>query len=469
MKPLQAILKLPVMLGLTMTAACAGNRVDLPSIPQHETILSLSNPEFSASVPDIAVDPNNPERVAVFWRYISMHDANQEVQRHLECRLSLSTDGGLTFSEQSVDWNSANTPVCNSPSVDIGPDGEILLAATLAGVLPQGAPEGAHPYGRVGMRISRDWGETWSETQGPIASDMDDRFELNPAVPKEATKVPWDGGRGIIDPETRHIAISGGFPAPPGEDLHSQRFFVVSTDAGRSWGQIRAWGAPGWSQRWDGTMISAHGKLAVAYLAGEAGDTGANCLCIVFARSADDGKTFERHLVAEIDDFDRLVHYPPIAANPLRDGTYALAHVAKGNGSPVVRISSDGGATWQVAATPPPPAGVVRASRPAIAYSQDGSLVLLWRGYMADGSYRMFMAAARDDGRFGKGRAVSSEPAREPEIYLKDYSVRGDFISSLATGGGLAHGVWMDWRSGRVGQIVHARVEIDRLLPGPRQ
>jgi hypothetical protein len=60
---------------------------------------------------------------------------------------------------------------------------------------------------------------------------------------------------------------------------------------------------------------------------------------------------------------------------------------------------------------------------------------------------------------------VSSEVAREPEIYLKDYSVRGDFISSLAAGGGHAQGVWTDWRSGRVGQIVHVRVEIDRLLP----
>lgn len=460
-----AILKLPVVSGFAMIAACTGHTAAPRSASSHDTVLSLSNSEFSASVPDIAVDPKNPERVAIFWRYISMHDANQEVQRHLECRLSLSTDGGRTFSEQLIDWNSANTPVCNSPSVDIGPDGEIMIAATLAGVLPQGAPEGSHPYGRVGMRISRDWGKTWSETQGPIASDMDDRFELNPAVPHEATKVPWDGGRGIIDPVTRHITISGGFPAHPGEDLHSQRFFVVSRDGGHSWGPIRAWGAPGWSQRWDGTMISAHGKLAVAYLAGEAGLADANCLCIVFAKSADDGKTFERHFVAEIDDFDRLVHYPPIAANPLQDGSYALAHVAKDRGSPVVRMSVDGGATWQEAVTPPAPAGVVRASRPAIAYSNDGSIVLLWRGYMADGSYRMFMAAARDDGRFGKAFMVSSEVAREPEIYLKDYSVRGDFISSLAAGGGHAQGVWTDWRSGRVGQIVHARVEIDRLLP----
>lgn len=434
--------------------------------PLANLLLNSDDPAFSAAVPELAVDSRNPDRVAVIWRLISMRDANQDVQRTLECHLSLSTDGGRSFTHQRLDWDSPQTPVCNSPYVDIGPSGELMIGATLAGVLPQGAPAGSHPYGKVGMRISRDWGKRWGPVQGLIASDHGDRFALDPAVPAEATKVPWDGGRGVIDPATGAITVSGGFPAPPGEKLHSQRFFTVSTDGGRSWGPIRAWGGTGWPQRWDGTMISAHGTLAVSYLADAVPFAGAKCLCIVFATSGDHGATFRRHLVAEADGFDRLVHYPPIAADPGGEGRYALAHVVKGSGAPVVRLTADRGATWRVAAMPAAPTDVIRASRPAIAYSESGALVLLWRGYRADGSYQMYMAAAGDDGRFGDAVQVSTQPSLEPEIYRKDYSVRGDFISAVGAGGGAAHGAWTDWRSGEVGQIAYVRVALRRLLPG---
>ncbi|AJP72532.1 sialidase family protein [Sphingomonas hengshuiensis] len=428
-------------------------------------MLSGEDPAFSAAVPEIAVDIRNPNRVAIVWRHISMADANQDTQRSLICHLSLSIDGGRSFTHQQLDWSSPETPVCNSPYVDIGPKGELMIGATLAGVLPQGAPEGSHPYGKVGMRISLDWGRNWKPTQGLIASDHGERFVLDPAIPVEATKVPWDGGRGVIDSRTGAITVSGGFPAPPGEKSHSQRFFTVSSDGGTSWGPIRAWGGAGWPQRWDGTMVSAHGKLAVSYLADAVPVAAARCLCIVFATSDDGGETFTRHLVAEADGFDRLVHYPPIAAHPLRDGTYALANVTKESGTPIVRLSADGGAHWRLATMPAAPPGVVRASRPAIAYAEDGTLVLLWRGYRADRSYHVFMAAAREDGRFGAAVQVSTQASLEPEIYLKDYSVRGDFISAVGAGGGTAHGAWTDWRSGKVGQISYVRMPLDRLLP----
>ena len=449
----------PVWLALP---ACAVAEPSTPALPIPNQILSTAISDYSAAVPKMAVDPQDPRRVAVIWRYLSMDGVNRETQRHFECHLSLSNDGGRTFSRQKLEWASPETPVCNSPFVDIGAKGELMIGATLAGVLPQGAPPGTPVFGKVGIRLSRDWGRTWTATQSPIASGDGDRFAPNAAVPVEAIKVPWDGGRGVIDATTGAMAVMGGFPAPPGEQLYSQRFFTLSHDGGRRWGPIRAWTTLAWPQRWDGTMIASHGVLAIAYLAAAVPITGAKCLCIVFATSGDDGKTFNRHLVAEVDGFDRLVHYPPLAADPRKAGRYALANVASGAGSPVVRWTSDNGATWH-AISPTAPNGIVRASRPAVSYAEQGVLVVLWRGYRADGSYDIYIAAADPSGRFGNTVRLSSETSREPDALLKDYSVRGDFVSALATGGGYAHGAWTDWRSARVGQIAYARVKLERL------
>jgi hypothetical protein len=358
-----------------------------------------------------------------------------------------------------------DTPVCNSPYVDIGPKGELLMGATLAGVLPQNAPVGEHAAGRVVMRLSTDWGASWSPVSSGIATGDEARFEVNPTVPAEATHVPWDGGRGVIDAQSGAIILSGGFPAPPGEELRSQRFYTVSQDRGQSWGPIRAFGAPDWPQRWDGHYIVVHGTLAFSYLAGAVPAEGAKCLCVVFATSTDGGVTVQRHLVAEVDYFDRLVHYPPIAAHPGRKGSYALALASTKAGRPSVRITNDGGASWREMDGPAAPEGVVRSSRPALAYVPDGVLALLWRGYHADSSYDMYMAASPDGKRFGPTRRISKTSSRVPEGLAKDYSSGGDFISSLGAGGDMLHAAWTGWREGEAGQVFHARVPLARLLP----
>lgn len=421
--------------------------------------LGRENEAFSAAVPKIAIDPADPKKIAVIWRAISMKEANQNnAPRDFQCHLSLSRDGGRTFRALRLTWGSPRTPVCNSPFVDIGPHGELLIGATLAGVLPQGAPEGAHPFGQVGIRHSSDWGSSWSATRGLITSNDAARFAPNPTVPVDATKVPWDGGRGVIDQSSGLIAISGGFPAPPGEGLHSQRFLTSSTDGGRNWGEIFAFGGAGWPQRWDGSMVAAHGRLAFSYLGDAVPDASVTCLCIIFGTSTDGGKTVERHLVAQTDGFDKLVHYPPLSAHPAKAGVYALAFIAKAEAVPQVRMTRDNGSSWQVVAGLQTPSDVVRASRPAIAHDPNGTIMLLWRGYSADGRYDMFMAAAPEGELFGPTVRVSTASSREPDIYRADYSVTGDFISSLAAGPDAAHAAWTDWRSDKVARVIYARV-----------
>lgn len=433
---------------------------------QVDRLLSHGEAEFSASVPDIAVDSNNGDRVAVIWRDLAMSRPGEPAgERGMTCFLSLSSDGGNTFNEQELVWDMADTPVCNAPYVDIGPDGELLVGATLAGVLPQNAPQGEHAAGRVVMKLSTDWGKSWSASSFAIATGDESRFAANPAVPAASTHVPWDGARGVFDAADGSITLSGGFPAPPGEDLHSQRFISTSADGGRSWGPIYAFAAPGWPQRWDGHLISAHGKLAISYLADAVDVPDTECLCVVFATSNDDGATFERHLVAQVQDFDALVHYPPVAANPVRDANYALATVAKEQTSPVVRVTEDSGRTWKTLESPISPEGVVRASRPAIAFTPGGQLALVWRGYYSNNSYDTFAAAARDDGVFGKPVLLSEERSVIPEELLNDYSARGDFLNVIAASTDMVHASWTDWRSGAAGQVYYGRVPLSVLLP----
>ncbi len=460
-----ALLALAGLLALPL-AGCASVQGQAPAILN----LSLSGGAagYSASVPDIAIDPHNPQRVAVIWRDLKMDRPGEPAgERGMTCHLSLSSDGGAHFTSRPLTWDRPDTPVCNAPYVDIGPGGELLIGATLAGVLPQNAPAGAHVPGRVVMRLSRDWGTSWSPLSTAIASGDETRFAANPEVPAAATHIPWDGARGVIDGKTGAITLSGGFPAPPGEDLHSQRFYSVSHDRGRSWGPIYAFAGPGWPQRWDGHMISAHGKLAVSYLAGAVPDPDVHCLCVVFATSADGGATLERHFVAAVTEFDTLVHYPPIAADPQRDGVYALALVAQGRGAPEIRLTQDAGVHWGAPIAPAAPAGVVRASRPAIAFTPDGDLALMWRGYYSDGSYDVFMAAAGRGRAFGPALRISTARSTVPESLLKDYSVRGDFINVIAAGPDAMHAAWTDWRSGSSGEVVYGRVPLALLLGRP--
>jgi hypothetical protein len=436
--------------------------------PADVTNLSLSHggTERSASVPKIALDPADPDRIAVIWRYLSMdaHVPGGEA-RTMICHLSISTDGGGHFSDQAIDWGLPDTPKCNAPYVDIGPDGEIIIGATLAGDLPQNAPEGTPPPGRVAFRKSLDGGQSWTPTADVISAAAAARFAPNPAVPEDAKKIPWDGARGVFDQETGAIIASGGFPAPPGGELHSQRFYSVSRDGGATWGPIRAFGTLEWPQRWDGHMIAAHGRLAVTYLAGAVPDETRHCLCVVFATGADDGATLDRHLVTEVQDFDTLVHYPPAAADPTIQGAYAVALISKEAATPSVLRTADGGKTWRPPLSPEAPTGVKHASRPALAYTPKGVLVLLWRGYYADGSYDVFMAAAAA-ATFGRPVRVTTMQSHVPETLMKDYSVRGDFINVIAAGPDQVHAAWTDWRSGTTGQVYYGRVPLRLLLSG---
>lgn len=274
---------------------------------------------------------------------------------------------------------------------------------------------------------------------------------------------PWDGARGVIDHDTGEVFVSGGYPAPPGGTAHSQRFFSLSGDQGRTFGIIRAYGSADWPQRWDSHLIAAHGVLAFSYVAGSAPAASAVCPCVVFATSSDGGATITRHLVGPVENLDTLVHYPPIAADPVHQATYSLATISKDRKEVLVIDSSDGGATWRPLQLRQP-SEIASTSRPALSYAPDSTLIVMWRGYHPDGSYDVYMAARPDGQEFHKAVRISTASSTVPSELATHYAVRGDFLEVAAADRNLVHAAWTDWRTGTEARVYYGRVPLKLLL-----
>lgn len=421
--------------------------------------LSGNGPALAASVPDLALDPRDPQHVEVVWRTVSLNDS-PEMQTWV-CHRSSSHDGGQHFTDQVLDWNMAETPRCNAPYVDIGANGEIYIGATLAG------GSGRPAVGRAVLRRSTDGGRSWSATIDVIGTDTPERFEANPAVPMDAILTPWDGARGVVDRDTGRIFVSGGYPAPPGGKDHSQRFYSASEDGGRSWGPIRAYGSADWPQRWDSHIVAAHGELALAYIGGSVPRDGITCPCVVFATSGDGGATLKRHFVAAVRQLDTLVHYPPVAPNPKRKGSYVIALVSEDGKQLQLLSTVDDGASW-VTSPVTAPENVVKVTRPALAYAPDGTLVVMYRGAHEDQSFDEYIAAGADPAQLHAAARLTQQSSQVPVGLLTHYAVRGDFINVIAAEPGAVHAVWTDWRSGSEAQVYYGRVPMARLLAAPR-
>jgi hypothetical protein len=427
--------------------------------------LSGNGADEAASVPDIAVDPRDPKHIVAVWRTIAISE-EKDTPRPLICHLAVSRDGGASFSRQVLDWGIPEAPICNAPYVDFGASGELFIGATLVEKGPLNPPQGYHAFGRAVIRKSADGGRNWAPTVSVIDSGSFARgkFAPDPSIPDAAKQTPWDGARGIVNRSNGDIYVAGGYPAPPGGDAHSQRFYAVSHDGGERWSAIRAMGSAAWPQRWDSRIVAAPGMMALVYIAAAAPGV-EKCLCVVFA-TGKDGTALKRTLVSQVAHVDTLVHYPPLAADPKRAGTFAIALVSDDRTGLDILTSSDGGAHWARTGPIPAIADVVRVSRPAIAYAPHGALVAMWRGEHADGGYDVYLAAAPDGRHFREPVRLTAAASRPPERLKSDYAVRGDFINVLKLGPDAAHAVWTDWRSGTEARVFYGRVPLSLLL-GP--
>ena len=385
------------------------------------TNISRNMPAFASVFPYVAVSRSDPARVAVAWRRYSLPIDIHALKdaRVAECYLSLSTDGGLTFTERNMmpmlrTAGGAGQPElwgCNAPWVALANDGTIYFGGSL--FTPGGDLQPQPKQGRAGVTASTDGGRTWSRMVPGITLDR-----LAPGLKglqggMEPQHTPWDGANGVVDPQTgTFFSAVGGY-------------LSASVDRGKTFGTV-------YQSR--GTLSAAHGTLVAARTVQQ--HQGATCPCLIANLSSDGGQTWTERLVAQRSDYNPVgtIRYPIAAASPARPGHFAIAAYEPDHVRVKLFVTTDGAATWKSAAPPPTPAhvSIATANQVGVGYTTDGRVLLVWRGFRNPGAFNTFIALF-DGERFGPTIKVSPELSIYPPLtYAGNYgngNGGGDFTT----------------------------------------
>ena len=397
------------------------------------TNISKNTPKFASVFPQVAISPADDKVVAVAWRQYGLPiDTNApKGQRTAECHVSISKDGGETFTDTNLmpylrrERVSAAEPelwYCNAPWVAFGPDGAIYAGGSL--FTADGVIAEEPKQGRARLTVSADGGVTWTAGTHGITPTT---FAPGTNAPAAPENTPWDGAHGMVDPRTgAFFTIAGGS-------------FAISEDHAKTFTLVRQTMLPdGWQRQRNGTMSVSHGLLIVPFFASAVPVTGATCPCLVVGTSGDDGKTpITPHLVAQADAINPqgTVRYPISAADRNRPGRFAVSTYTADHRNVVVHYTEDGGGTWKsVSPKPPAPPNVpvANANQTGIGYTTDGRVLVVWRGFRQQGAFNTF-AAMLDGGVFGPTVKVSPESSMYPPLtYVGNYGSGnggGDFTT----------------------------------------
>jgi hypothetical protein len=371
-------------------------------------ISNVPHDEWTSVFPMVAVSRSNPKIVAVAWRRFAMPVfAVSSVEQFEQCYISLSKDGGKTFSVTderpylTVDGD--GTPArpslanCNAPYVAIANDGTLYAGGTTTPV------NNNPPQGRLGVIVSHDLGVTWSQSIFGITTER-----LAPGLSSGSTEPPSDGANGIVDPQT------GTFYSA------TSRFISASHDKGKTFGTAYAS---------YGTASAAFGTLVAAV--SERNFEGGKCPCLVVSISRDEGKTWSRNIVAQAGEWDPTgtVRYPIAAANPAKAGSYAVGVYAPDHKSIQVYYTADYGKTWKMA-TPkpiPPTISFNTVSQVDPGYTSDGKILVTWRAWRNVAAHNTFVAMLDGD-TFGPTVKVTPELSIDPPMTFAGW-YQGDFTN----------------------------------------
>jgi hypothetical protein len=383
--------------------------------------ISKNTAQFASVFPQVSVSRSNPNLVAVAWRRyglpIDIHALKGA--RVAECFVSISADGGQTFTERNM------MPVlrtsggngepelwgCNAPWVAIANDGTLYFGGSL--FTPGGDLQPQPKQGRAGVTTSTDGGKTWSKMVPGITL-----ARLAPGLKglqggMEPHHTPWDGANGVVDPHTHtfYSAVGG--------------YITASVDRGKTFGAV-------YQSR--GTVSAAHGSLVAARTLQQV--QGAQCPCLVANISSNGGQTWVESLVAQRTDYNPAgtIRYPIAAASPAQAGHYAIGVYAPDHLTAKVYFTTDGAKTWKAAAPQATPKNVsiTNANQVGVGYTTDGRVLLTWRGFRNPGAFNTFVALLENE-RFGPTIKVSPELSIYPPLtYAGNYgngNGGGDFTT----------------------------------------
>ena len=346
------------------------------------TDISGNTPMYSSVFPQVAVDPADPDVVAVAWRQYTLPvNVTADEGQNADCHVSVSTDGGQTYTDTDLMPNFRTSPpaaalnlwYCNAPWATFGPDGTLYAGGSVY------TPGTGTKQGRVMVTVSHDDGKTWSPgTWGiNLANFAPGLTGLNGGTAPEDT--PWDGADGFVDQQTGTLYT---------ESTSNGSYIVASNDKGSTFGTVYQPSVPGWTvptHQAVGTASLAFGVLAVPVAASSTPIANETCPCLALWTSTNEGASFTPHFIAPGSGFNATgtVRFPISAADPQHKGHYAIAVYTPDHLLPKIYYTDDSGSTWRSAVPAQPNTGgtVVQASQVGLGYSTTGQLLITWRGF----------------------------------------------------------------------------------------
>lgn len=177
--------------------------------------------------PSLVVDPKNPERLYLGWRWYVYGLNLQSLSGDVPFRpyFATSDDGGKTWSKPiDLAAESKGTPVfgASAPMLVVAPNGDVYGFSKE--LLKPAAPGTTNPPARVLMFKSTDAGRTW--TNGDVVTDPGPNLQASPTA--------------AVDQRNGNLYVAYGAgpahtPATEPPPAPQKVFVTASTDAGRTW------------------------------------------------------------------------------------------------------------------------------------------------------------------------------------------------------------------------------------------
>jgi len=476
----------PIYLSGSETNASA--RPDTQIVPEQYLLLGSATRGCGES--QVSVNPRNPNEIAV----AAMCQQNQNEgnfehnEREFE-RTPRATIAEFAWTrDRGLTWTVMEDPMrayfhryrCLDPFSAFTPDGAMILGCEAhfpenpgdEEAINQVTGDDIEDYGGSAMIWSTDGGHTFSDPVQIMHSFMPKEI-LGPFVSYAQFGSQGDRPQVRVDLSNGYIYVNGNSRAS--EPPHYQTTFRVSKDRGRTWGMVYAVDSPEWPGFGPGYDV-ADGIMGTAYIATSVpASFHASCPCRVFGASADQGKTFDRHLIPGPPPAH--AGFGPggmiVAANPRKKGEFSVFYST--NDTIESYLTEDSGKTWTHAPSIHGPQGTSVAMLTA-GYSPEGLLALAWRALYPVANpfprqpagdkgppsewtqprvfhdlpqkFEIYSTISRDGGKsFSAAYKVSTAISPGVSLRRSMSNLGSDFIS-VAVGPDFVHMSWFDDRAG---------------------
>lgn len=445
----------------------------IPPKPISDEYLLLGDETRGSGEAQFIIDPTDPNTIVATgmgtWQMIPGCDPPnvncKDFHNFPHSTLPVSAithDGGRTWTHFILPILGGKFTRCPDPFSGATKDGILVM-----GCEPRETdPVAIDPFGEAAIVVSYDHGKTWSKRIDGINSYNKPPYpQFDKSLkPRFGGNSPWDRPWVYFDDKTGTIYMfnSGGETdidtGTPGK-WRTQSYFTVSHDKAKSFGTIYAVDSPNWPQMNRASFAAGLGTVAELYVASKVpASESATCPCLIFGISSDEGKTWKRHVMKNIQlpAANTIARGGPdgggvltnLIADPTTAGRFsAFRYVPSSPPHYEVTTTNDDGQTWSdfVSAGTVPQS--VRYIKPAWKYSRNGVLGIVWKAvYPGDESFELWSVISKDAGKTFSAPLKISHGRSLPRQYYRES--RNDDNDGIDMTKDDLFAIWGDTRAG---------------------